>query len=173
MQSTIPETNENLNIAYCCVVSPKSPSLSHTKIQHYTNVSRAFITLLLHCTHFLSNMHSWGISSIPTSSRSFRADIVLMSLARVAGWNPIFLIDLLSVSSIYWMVYTQLWKLRDKLGSIWYTRYTPKNVTCFPSWVCPMHAVKQRERGLNRNTTVSDTWKCGSLSSIFTHPPED
>ena len=101
MQSTIPETNENLNIAYCCVVSPKSPSLSHTKIQHYTNVSRAFITLLLHCTHFLSNMHSWGISSIPTSSRSFRADIVLMSLARVAGWNPIFLIDLLSVSSIY------------------------------------------------------------------------
>ena len=32
----------------------------------------------------------------------------------------------------------------------------------------------QRERGLNRNETrrVSDTWKCGSLSFIFTHPPE-
>ena len=38
---------------------------------------------------------------------------------------------------------------------------------------CCCNGSLQRERGLNRNTCVSDTWKCGSLIFIFTHPPED
>ena len=50
-----------------------------------------------------------------------------------------------------------------------------------PTWpILLIQGFLQRERGLNRNTTkhdetrhVSDTWKCGSLSCIFTHPPED
>ena len=56
------------------------------------------------------------------------------------------------------------------------------SVGCFPgawrrgSWhfqVASLH-LQSSMRVLNRNTTyVSDTWKCGSLSFIFTHPPED
>ena len=108
-------------------------------------------------TRAWSTTHSWEVH------RGLKVYLVHFMFLRLFStrWQLCFAVLVTVLARVRAHIYSVLWVLHRNTAPAFLSSHTQAIIACNGSV------------GYIETRHVSDTWKCGSLSFIFTHPPED